>query len=198
MIDKNSIISPNIGQFDVKYKGYSAAQNMYVFSALDILSDITNGIDIIIEVGTFRGGLTKILHDHPISCSAEIFTYDINNSKISEEGDNITFIKGDIFEEIDNIKTIIRGKKTIVFCDGGNKIKELQMFAPILNKGDFILCHDFAEDMHTFAQDIKGKFWNACEVTMNDRVISTINDFNLIKHNHEHFTKSVWLCLEKS
>lgn len=199
MIDTDSIISPDTGQFDYKYKGYHAAQNTHVFEMLDKLDQLTSGnVDVIIEIGTFRGGLTKTLQDHRISDDAIIYTYDVNNSLVQQEGGNINFIKNNIFDELQNIKKIIHNKKTVIFCDGGDKIKELQTFAPIISEGDFILCHDFAETAHIYANEIKGVYWNACEVTMNQRVTDAINDNKLIKHNHDCFMKAVWLCLEKN
>lgn len=203
MIDKASIISPSTGQFeltaDYKYKGYHAAQNTFVFEMLDKLDQLTSSnVDVIIEIGTFYGGLTKTLQDHHISNNATIYTYDIHDSLVSEEGGNINFIRKDIFEDVDTIKNNIRNKKTVILCDGGDKIKELQVFAPLLSKGDFILCHDFAENAHLYANGIRDVYWCACEVTMDERVVEAININNLIKHNHDCFTKSVWLCLEKS
>ena len=33
--------------------------------------------------------------------------------------------------------------KTLIFCDGGNKIKEFAMYAPLLKSGDRIAVHDW-------------------------------------------------------
>ena len=63
----------------------------------------------------------------------------------------------DIFENADEIIVLIQKPGiTVLFCDGGNKVREFKTFAPHLKKGDIIAVHDwmteiFPENTQDFA-----------------------------------------------
>jgi len=47
-----------------------------------------------------------------------------------------------------HIKENMEQFKTYIFCDGGDKIRELAMYAPLLKKGDRIAVHDWSMEIY--------------------------------------------------
>ena len=120
--------------------------------------------DLIIELGTYLGGLT-----HFLSLHGDVWTIDNMKRKITQHF-NVNYRIGDVFSkeivsEIQKLITIY--PKIFFFCDNGNKIKEFNLYAPLLKKGDLIFVHD----------------WNN-EITMGD-IQNTIAEQNLKPHLHE-------------
>jgi hypothetical protein len=67
-------------------------------------------------------------------------------SKLSEISPFINFYHQDIFSDktFNHVKeNMEQFDKTFIFCDGGNKIQEFDMYAPLLKKDDRIAVHDW-------------------------------------------------------
>ena len=78
--------------------------------------------------------------------------------KLSEISPYINFYHQDTFstESFNHIKeNMDQFDSTFIFCDGGDKIKEFQMYAPLMKKGDRIGVHDWGLEIG----------WNSIEQT---------------------------------
>ena len=67
-------------------------------------------------------------------------------SKLSEISPFVNYYHDDIFSDktFQHIKENMEELgRTFIFCDGGNKIKEFQTYAPLLKKNDRIAVHDW-------------------------------------------------------
>jgi len=122
--------------------------------------------DIIIEIGTYLGALTHFFSLHCLN----VYSYDNLNRKIKKYS-NINYIVKDVFDtqtitEISNLISSLN-KKILLFCDGGNKAKEFNIYAPYIKKGDLIFVHDW-----TLAIKI-------------DDIKETINKYNLKPYKHK-------------
>ena len=103
----------------------------------------------------------------------------------------------DVFSDIEYLTTLINSYgTTIVLCDGGNKVKEFQTFAPLIKQYDFIMGHDYAKDLNFFNTHINQKIWNWFELSGED-VQDAIIDNNLQYFMNDDFSKIVWLCTQK-
>jgi len=120
----------------------------------------------IIEIGTYNGGLTTLLTD--IKPDVTIHTFDI--SPIPENLPKTAFPhQKDVFQyKSEIIKLIRRHGKTILFCDGGDKVREFNEFAPYLKEDDCILGHDFATPGWAWVEITEEEIENA--VITNDLV----------------------------
>jgi cephalosporin hydroxylase len=175
--------------YRIYYKGIRVAQRLDVIEALSQLNNICKP-STIIEIGTANGGFTKILEDHPISLNAEIYTYDIRHKQYNFN--RAKFIQKDCFKvEKEIAKQIQKEGITILFCDGGNKIKEFNTFAKYLKTGDIILAHDYIEDETTFNNYFKNKLWNWHETSLAP-ILNTIKEEGLKDILPEYFSKAVW------
>jgi len=66
--------------------------------------------------------------------------------KLAEISPYINYHHQDIFSDItfNHVKeNMEQFERTYIFCDGGNKIQEFHMYAPLLKKGDRIAVHDW-------------------------------------------------------
>lgn len=162
--------------------------------------------ELIIEIGTGQGGFSIFLNDvlNEFNLNCKQLTYDIdndNNGVILNH--NITakkpiyFFMKDVFTDIDYLTTLINNYgTTIVLCDGGNKVKEFQTFAPLIKQYDFIMGHDYAKNLNFFNTYINQKIWNWFELSGED-IQDVITNNNLQYFMDDDFSKIVWLCTQK-
>lgn len=180
------------------YKGIRVQQNRNIFDSLDSLSKEIEPSQII-EIGACDGGFTKILEDHKISKNAKIYSIDIDaeNSNVNY-GDKVETIQGDCFSLEEQIaKRIQQEGISLVFCDGGNKNKEINTFSKYLKSGDFIFGHDYAPSTDFWRENFNGKIWDWHE-TWDSAIEESIKTYNLKPYLYDEFLKSVWICLRKN
>lgn len=179
-----------------------ASQHYNIENALDKLHEYLSleniHISNIIEIGTFNGGFTTLLANHKISNNAQIHTFDIGNTKHSKfvQSDKVTCYIEDVFKT-NTINTILKeNKNCLLFCDGGNKIKEFNTFAPLLKSSDFIFCHDYIKDEETFLTKFKGKIWYWHQSDFSS-IKDAVNQNNLVNILPEAFEEVVWSSYRK-
>jgi len=114
--------------------------------------------DIIVELGTGHGGMTAIFNN--ATPRSVLHSFDINQQiekPMRLYNKNVFFYSEDLLKEpnivvIDILKQ--KGKK-FLYCDNGNKIKEVKYYSPYLNIGDMLGVHDWGEDREITYNDIK-------------------------------------------
>jgi len=106
----------------------------------------------IIELGTLQGGLTILLAN---ACpEARIETFDLNAPRARiDEIPRVCFTAGDILDRTSGaywgIVTLAHsGLQKILYCDNGHKEEEMAMYAPHLQPGDLLGCHDYGTEVH--------------------------------------------------
>jgi hypothetical protein len=119
---------------------------------IDVIAEMQ--IDLIIELGTFRGGFTKLLNDaFPI---AELHTYDLyNETKQVREffNGNVVFHNEDVLIKCPSLMQLLnRKEKKLLYCDNGRKRQEVAMYSWQLNPGDFLGVHDWGYEI--FLKDV--------------------------------------------
>jgi len=107
---------------------------------------------IFIELGTFNGGLTLILHEE-FGNSLEISSFDKKNyispkdKELLFNNQNVTFFEEDLLiRENKRLVTLLKefsGTRKILYCDNGNKETEINFYAKYLDSGDLLGCHDY-------------------------------------------------------
>lgn len=179
---------PNVHFISVD--GLLAAQNYYTLDLLEELKKLN--IQQVIEIGTNRGGLSLLL-----AKIAETYTFDIEEwepkelrQKLFSQVNNLTFIKQDCFNSSYLKRLLSNDKKTLLVCDGGNKINEFNYFAPYLNQGDLISCHDY------FPNKVDYNYWVTCEIKYSD-IKLTCQSEKLIPILKELSYKAAWGLFEK-
>jgi len=128
------------------------------FPALFVFEWLLNfhSVEQIVEIGTGCGGLTTYLQLQANIRGLDFVTYDANcrlddkNNKIVANPPLhmrkfINFRKGNVFEDDvrDEIRALLKKKVTLLYCDNGNKPKEIKTFSPHCLKGSIIGTHDW-------------------------------------------------------
>ena len=117
----------------------------------------TEKFESIIEIGTGKGGFAVFLAYTARLIGALFVTYD---NRFSDASSLIRRLGGmhviaDIFNYYKEVAKVFQGK-TLLLCDGGDKIKEFHTFAPYLKKGDMIMAHDYChnEDRKYYGESV--------------------------------------------
>ena len=190
-----------ISNFDTK--SYSASQRIEIADRFEQFL-INEDFDIVIEIGTFKGGTTIVLDDirKHNNLKFKLYTYDI---RLVEDMDSdslqksfidrdIEYIIDDIFSEntINQITEFIQqNNKVCILCDGGNKINEFNYFSNLIKSGDFIMAHDYDHQLPDFPCT-----WGWKEILYSD-IATAVHDNNLQHHIDVNFTEVAWACFKK-
>jgi hypothetical protein len=164
----------------------------------------------VVEVGTGQGGTALALNNvlKNLNYTYSYTTYDVINlgqfQQLRDDGiivrccnlfnDDYKSIKESNFEEIKN--AIQKPGTTVLMCDGGNKINEVNLLADLLKPGDFIMAHDYSESKEYFETHINPKEWLWCEITFAD-VEEVLNRNRCVPYMQDEFQSVVWMCRRK-
>lgn len=109
-----------------------------------LLNDHT-GLRAIVELGTWKGGFAWWLHAQAAARHIEFATYDVEAPANPPGG---TYAR-DIFRYADEIRdTLWRWEPLILFCDNGNKPRELREFGTALHHPDsIVVVHDWGTEV---------------------------------------------------
>ena len=156
--------------------------------------------DTIIELGTSLAGLTYIIDDICVenSLSKKIHTFDFSykdyvDSQLKDR--NIEYhIMDETTEEFKNyvIRLINNGGKVLLLCDGGNKVREFNTYAPFLKPGDVIMCHDYAHSSEDFIKIKNELNWPAGSESDYDSIKNVVEIEGLIPYYYDEFKSVLW------
>ena len=130
----------------VKFLGLRMSQSP---RAINFWESILRKIDFkrIIEIGTEHGGLSTYFYLYCKVKGAEFITVDnVNHSKPAIIKESFYLVDAYSPEGISFIsKAIQEPGITIVYCDGGDKARELKIYTPYLKIYDYIAVHDWGD-----------------------------------------------------
>jgi len=155
-----NITNKEVLTVNTRIMGGGASQNYLAFKLLENYITYEN-IKYVVEVGSQKGGLSLYLAN--LACNTEqllFHTFEIDKTdwydrknegcghwleKIETICPYFKSFEMNIFSEVslDIIRENIKKYKTLIICDGGNKIKEVELFSNLLKSGDLIMAHDF-------------------------------------------------------
>lgn len=110
------------------------------------------------------------------------------------------FILGDTLNDqnvIAGIRQLIGAPgRTLLICDGGDKIKEFELYAPFLKQGDYVLVHDYAKDTAEAAKKKAAGIWGFHESNL-AALQPTISSANVQEVFEEEFYDAAFFCGRK-
>ncbi len=112
--------------------------------------------EIIIELGTGHGGMTYLFHKTlPDSI---VYSFNIDQRHLQNEkvfGENVIFYSEDLLKKPnETVINILKQNGTkFLYCDNGDKIKEVKYYSKYLNIGDILGVHDWNKEI--FYDDVK-------------------------------------------
>jgi len=181
--------------FHEPIEGLELTQSKDIDNVFPLLKDI----DLIIEIGTWKGGFPVFLKK---IFNCEVHTFDIvewvgERRQIFEKY-GINYHIQDVFES--NVIIYLCGdpRRKMLLCDGGKKADEFHFFVNHLNKGDIIGMHDFGVNQKYFNKHIRNIKWTTSLESSEDQVNGLIIDKVIKRHKHwQAFTDVVWGMYEK-
>lgn len=178
------------------YKGIFSQQNKNFYPAFEKLFAEENIVRVL-EIGTATGGFIRAVRD---LTNAEIITYDVIETKHKStlEENNILVNVKSVFDDFDTVEDYISAEgQVLVLCDGGNKIKEFDVFSRLLKSGDIIMAHDYSYDENLYQAYIKNHVWRWCEIQYKDIALAVeLNKLEPVMT--EEFQEAVWTCWKKT
>ena len=127
----------------VSFSGVPAAQYWVDFWLWEAVLNATEGLTGIVEIGTWEGGFSRYLHAQAACRGLAFRTYDVVAPKVMVPD----FVQADVFAEAAEIcGWLSRQGPVALFCDGGNKPRELATFPPYCAAGSVFLVHDWGTE----------------------------------------------------
>ena len=165
MYKDKPITIENLASINHKFMGGGMSQNYFALAWFEYYFD-THNFEYIVEIGSQKGCLSTYFANFAgITEKCFFDTFELYPEKdwstrkyegcghwfekLSEISPFINFYHDDIFNKdcIEHINSNLSQLKTFIFCDGGDKIKEFNTFAPLLKKGDCIAVHDWGHEI---------------------------------------------------
>ena len=110
----------------------------------------TAGIKTVLEVGVEHGGLASYLRAYGIYTGLAYRGIDITLNALNQavrERDISAIDARDAWTQatVDEMRDWLHDAPApaLIFCDGGNKPRELHLYAPLIRYGDVLLGHDY-------------------------------------------------------
>jgi hypothetical protein len=128
---------------DTSLGGIAMAQYWVELIVWEGILNSTPGLTGIVELGTWKGGFSLYLDMQARARGLSFRSYDILKPDHEIPG----FIQKDIYRYADDLKREFSALGPIVlFCDGGNKPRELRTFPPCLAEGSLVAVHDWGTE----------------------------------------------------
>lgn len=111
----------------------------------------------IVEIGTGHGGTSLFLASCIQGRGGKVLT--IDRDRLMDNGyagwsaaaaaRDVSFLWGDAFDAhtVDKVREFIREHRAMIFCDDGNKPREVNLYAHILKPGDLLYAHDYGGEI---------------------------------------------------
>jgi hypothetical protein len=152
------------GRWNNTFIGQYQQHNYWLYKIVDDILLENPHIERVVELGTGHGALSIVLALHACKMSSAavgLLTVDTVNkipASISAifQRLSVNFLQGDCFDpsNVQKIMEHMNGRPTFFFCDGGNKVREFNLFAGRLGKGSIIAAHDYTTEITL--EDIAG------------------------------------------
>lgn len=126
----------------VSFGGIAAAQTWSDVFLWETLLN-TYPVEVIVEIGTWKGGFSWFLWAQAEVRGYDFRTYDAIAPDVLVPG----FRRLDVFADPEAVFEDIDGRAVMLFCDGGNKPRELRLFSTGLAEGSIVLVHDWGTEM---------------------------------------------------
>ena len=166
----------NFHELNIRFLAGGASQSFAAFVLLEYYIAACQP-EYVVEIGSQKGSLSLCIANH--ACASEQFvfhTFEID--KQTHWNNRFCGGVGHWFEKLETIspycksfeldvfgdkaQTIVRNNiannKTLIICDGGDKVREVCEYGHFLKPGDMIMAHDFGTEI--FDKDIDMEILN--------------------------------------
>jgi len=176
-IDEESVPWP-VG---MSFVGQYAGTNFYCFDIMSRIFKDYPDVKSIVELGTFYGTMTMYLGLWGLRLGIPVHTFDIepNNSApvhhvLETLGVQMHWV--DVFTEegIREVLDAIGPEPGYMFCDGGDKQREFETFAPVVPTGQVMSVHDWGTEVKSLDGGILRLNYHPEDWTRRDSMLATV------------------------
>lgn len=145
-------------QWHLDFCGQRMQHTYYTYHVLSKVLAAFPNLKSIVEIGTGNGALSIALGLWGVKLGIPVLTIDHGMRNIDAikifRALNVTFLRVDAFDPdtIESLKSFINREPCLFICDGGDKPRELNLWAPLLPSGSVIAAHDWGTE--TFEKDV--------------------------------------------
>ena len=147
------------------FLGVNCSQSWADFWLWERLLNAHPELRSLVELGTGEGGFSRYLYLQAQARGIEFSTFD----HVHMDGQEVPgFYKLDIFADPETVYNHFR-TSTVLFCDNGDKPREVKVFAPLLQPRDLLVVHDwnreiFPEHIPDVLKPIHEEWWGTTAV----------------------------------
>jgi len=141
-------------ELNLEFVGQPMGTNYFVFAMIcEILK--TCEVESIIELGTYHGALSLYLGMWAQRLGIPCVTFDVVNLHKEVEGLfdllGIHYLEMDVFtdEAREVVLDVAHGEPTYLICDGGDKVRELDTYLPLIPVGSVVSVHDWGTEIES-------------------------------------------------
>jgi len=130
------------------FLGVRQQHNYWLYKVIDDVLEQDPQVERFVEIGTGGGALSVVLGLHAVQRGTHLLTFDTQIRGDKPKLDpvfkklSIEFVMADVFANHRRIQRHMEDK--FLFCDGGDKVAEARVFAPLLPMGSIIGVHDYS------------------------------------------------------
>jgi hypothetical protein len=152
-VDRKLLNDENSWQWKLNFAGAYMQHNYYVYYVVDQIMRENEDLKAIVEIGTGNGALTTVLGLWGVRRKIPVLTVDhgkMFNDSIFECLHIHYACEDEFGEEFkDILKAYTQGftEKIFLICDGGDKIREFNLWAPQMASGTIIAVHDWTVEV---------------------------------------------------
>lgn len=176
--------------------GFRMCQNRLAVPVLSYLIE-TGDFKRVIELGTHFGGLSALLGLQCQLIGATLDTFDLKSKILYQEWLDRFKVRSHLCNVFSKEGTAIiqdlieKPGRVLMLCDNGAKVREVNLFAPMLKPGDVIGAHDY----HPAGQ-FNSERWGWQEIS--DQAIAKVCEKqNLAPFHQDLCTQAAWVMKVK-
>ncbi|MDP3767929.1 MAG: hypothetical protein Q8S13_07930 [Dehalococcoidia bacterium] len=133
-----------------EYKGFHCQHRSDDFPTLAAII-APHKPQIVVELGTDEGGFSAWLADLVAPWGGKVWTFDrevkFDPALLDGRFPNLAFKQGDVLDLRAGghyvAGLISTPAPTLIYCDNGNKVREIELYAPLLRVGSLLATHDY-------------------------------------------------------
>ena len=126
------------------FGGVTAGQVWVDYYLWELVLNEHPHLEGIIEIGTWEGGFSRYLEAQARCRCMSFCTFDV----IQPAKPPLYFRKADVFANPDEVINLLDvWAPCILLCDGGNKPREMETFAPHLSADSVLIVHDWLTEV---------------------------------------------------
>lgn len=157
---RNKQVRTTVNTQDIWHSTFAGVPAIQAWQDFMLWEEFLNGNkpEVLWEIGTFLGGFSIYLSTQCNLRNIGFSTFDFQKYYRSDDVAHINSGTDDEFEHMDVFddkftnmlqRTLLAPDTTpfMLFCDGGNKPKEMQTFSKMLRPGDLMAVHDFTHEI---------------------------------------------------